>query len=201
MADNNWNDALQRIKGELSLLVRFVDKTRNGLDSLQSTVKIGSEKFPEASRQITAVAGEIEHAANNIITLLESMMLEQEKAQYLIKALAGWVAGIPDPERSKASEALVQLDWINTRQKRDLMEIFTNLSFQDLTGQKLKKVIASLSIIESKLLELALTFDFTDSIKKEEKKEMLNELKETHAAEPMRLNQDVVDKILKELGA
>ncbi|MBI5886833.1 MAG: protein phosphatase CheZ [Deltaproteobacteria bacterium] len=201
MADNDWNDALTRVKTELSVLVKFVDKTRNGLDSLQSTVKISSEKFPEASRQITSVAGEIESAANNIITLLESMMLEQEKAQYLIKSLSTWIKGVPLDDKPKVTEALSQLDGINTRQKRDLMEIFTNLSFQDLTGQKLKKVIASLSIIESKLLELALTFDFGDSIRKEDKKEMLNELKETHAAEPMRLNQDVVDKILKELGA
>lgn len=201
MADNDWNEALTRVKTELSVLVKFVDKTRNGLDSLQSTVKISSEKFPEASKQISSVAGEIENAANNIITLLESMMLEQEKAQYLIKSLSSWLKGVPLEDKAKVTEALAQLDGINTRQKRDLMEIFTNLSFQDLTGQKLKKVIASLSMIESKLLELALTFDFGDNIKKEEKKEMLNELKETHAAEPMRLNQDVVDKILKELGA
>lgn len=201
MADNSWNDALGRVKSELAVLVKFVDKTRNGLDSLQSTVKISSEKFPEASKQITSVAGEIESAANNIITLLESMMLEQEKAQYLIKSLTSWVATIPLDEKPKVVEALSQLDGINTRQKRNLMEIFTNLSFQDLTGQKLRKVIVSLSMIETKLLELALIFDFNDTIKKEDKKVMLTELKETHAAEPMRLNQDVVDKILRELGA
>ena len=201
MADNNWDDALGRVKSELSVLVKFVDKTRTGLDSLQSTVKISSEKFPEASKQINSVAGEIESAANNIITLLESMMLEQEKAQYLIKSLTTWVGGIPLEDKPKVVEALAQLDGINTRQKRNLMEIFTNLSFQDLTGQKLRKVIVSLSMIETKLLELALIFDFNDTIKKEDKKVMLTELKETHAAEPMRLNQDVVDKILRELGA
>lgn len=201
MADNNWDDALGRVKSELSVLVKFVDKTRNGLDSLQSTVKISSEKFPEASKQISSVAGEIESAANNIITLLESMMLEQEKAQYLIKSLTTWVGSIPLDDKPKVVEALSQLDGINTRQKRNLMEIFTNLSFQDLTGQKLRKVIVSLSMIETKLLELALIFDFNDTIKKEDKKVMLTELKETHAAEPMRLNQDVVDKILRELGA
>lgn len=201
MADNSWNDALGRVKSELAVLVKFVDKTRNGLDSLQSTVKISSEKFPEASKQISSVAGEIESAANNIITLLESMMLEQEKAQYLIKSLTSWVVTIPLDDKPKVVEALSQLDGINTRQKRNLMEIFTNLSFQDLTGQKLRKVIVSLSMIETKLLELALIFDFNDTIKKEDKKVMLTELKETHAAEPMRLNQDVVDKILRELGA
>lgn len=201
MTDNSWDEALGRVKSELSVLVKFVDKTRNGLDSLQSTVKISSEKFPEASKQISSVAGEIESAANNIITLLESMMLEQEKAQYLIKSLTAWVGSIPLDDKPKVVEALAQLDGINTRQKRNLMEIFTNLSFQDLTGQKLRKVIVSLSMIETKLLELALIFDFNDTIKKEDKKVMLTELKETHAAEPMRLNQDVVDKILRELGA
>ena len=101
MADNDWNDVLKRIKDELSVLVRFVDKTRTGLDSLQTTVKLSSEKFPEASRQLSAVAGELENAANNIIALLENLLMEHEEAQGVIKSLHDWAAGLPAEEKKK----------------------------------------------------------------------------------------------------
>ncbi len=200
MADNDWNDVLKRIKDELSVLVRFVDKTRTGLDSLQTTVKISSEKFPEASRQLSAVAGELENAANNIIALLEDLLMEHEEAQGVIKSLHDWASGLPPEEKKKGVVLFGKLEGINSAMKKGLMEIFSSLSFQDLTGQKLKKVVEGLSIVESKLLELAINFDFNDTIKLRDKKAMLNELKEV-ANEPMKLNQDVVDKILKELGA
>lgn len=200
MGTTDWNDNLKRIKDELSLLVRFVDKTRTGLDSLQTTVKLSSEKFPEASRQLSAVAGELENAANNIIALLENLLGEHEESQAIIKSLHEWMGGFAPEEKKKGAAMLGRLEGINSSMKKDLMEIFSSLSFQDLTGQKLKKVVEGLSIVESKLLELAINFDFNDTIKLRDKKAMLNELKEV-ANEPMKLNQDVVDKILKELGA
>ncbi|MBI5969914.1 MAG: protein phosphatase CheZ [Deltaproteobacteria bacterium] len=200
MGNEDWNDVLKRIKDELSVLVRFVDKTRTGLDSLQTTVKLSSEKFPEASRQLSAVAGELENAANNIIALLENLLMEHEEAQDVIRSLHEWAAGLSPEEKKKGAALFGKLEGISNSMKKDLMEIFSSLSFQDLTGQKLKKVVEGLSIVESKLLELAINFDFNDTIKLRDKKAMLNELKEV-ANEPMKLNQDVVDKILKELGA
>jgi chemotaxis protein CheZ len=203
MAETEWSELLKRVKDELALLVKFVDKTRNGLDSIESTVKLSTEKFPEASRQIDLVAGELENAANNIITLLESMMLEQERTQYLIKSLSEWIISVSADNKDKASDAIGQLGAINMKLKKDLMEIFSNLSFQDLTGQKLKKVMTSLSSVETRLLELALTFDIVGDKGKihKTKKDMLDVLNEAKKEEPMKLNQDVVDKILRELGA
>lgn len=203
MPETEWSELLKRVKDELALLVKFVDKTRNGLDSIESTVKLSTEKFPEASRQIDIVAGELESAANNIITLLESMMLEQERTQYLIKSLSEWINSVSADNKDKAVDAIGQLGAINMKLKKDLMEIFSNLSFQDLTGQKLKKVMTSLSSVETRLLELALTFDIVGDKSKvhKAKKDMLDALSETKKAEPMKLNQDVVDKILRELGA
>lgn len=203
MAETEWSELLKRVKDELALLVRFVDKTRNGLDSLESTVKLSTEKFPEASRQIDLVAGELENAANNIITLLESMMLEQERTQYLVKSLSEWINSVNADNKDKAVDAIGQLGAINMKLKKDLMEIFSNLSFQDLTGQKLKKVMTSLSSVETRLLELALTFDIVGDKGKiaKSKKDMLDVLNDAKKEEPMKLNQEVVDKILRELGA
>ena len=70
----NLNEVLNKLREELSSLASFIDKTRQGIDNLETTVKIGSERFPEASNQLSAVTGELENAANKIMTILEGLM-------------------------------------------------------------------------------------------------------------------------------
>ena len=64
------------------------------------------------------MAGELENAANNIITLLESMMLEQERTQYLIKSLSEWIISVSADNKDKASDAIGQLGAINMKLKK-----------------------------------------------------------------------------------
>lgn len=197
---NGLNDVLNKLREELANLAKFVDKTRQGIDNLENTVKIGSEKFPDASRQLNAVTGDLENAANNIMTILEGLLQEQDNANALITSLSKWAGSLGDGKAAEGVEILKKLEGINAKTKKEMMDIFTNLSFQDLTGQKLKKVIGSLAVVETKLLELALTFGFNDSQKKscDEKKDMLDSLK--GPTNPMPIDQDLVDKLLKELG-
>lgn len=196
--ENDQNILLNRIREELSSLAKFVDKTRKGIDSLESTVKLGSEKFPEASIQLSAVTGDLENAANNIMNILEGLMTEQEKVQAHLAELYKWASSLAEKEKVAGEAIIKNLERIHEKTKTEMMEIFSNMSFQDLTGQKLKKVIGSLSVIESKVLELALNFGYNDASKHGEKAEILNQLK---SAEQVPIKQDVVDKILRELGA
>lgn len=196
----NWDSVLNKIREELASLARFVDQTRQGIDTLETTVKISSEKFPEASTQLSAVTGDLENAANNIMSILEGLMSEGDRAHGLLKELSEWAEAARGAGNSRGVSIINELDKINAKSKQDMMDIFTNMSFQDLTGQKLKKVIGSLAVVESKLLELALNFGFNgDAIKTAGQKELLNELKGAKTSMP--IDQDVVDRIMKELGA
>lgn len=191
----NWNEVMNRLREELSGLAVFIDKTRQGIDSIEMTVKLGSERFPEASNQLSSVTGELENAANVIMTILEGLVSEQEKADALITKLSQWAEKAGGTDKEAGLSVIGELKGINSKTRSDLMDVFANMSFQDLTGQKLKKVIGSLAIVEKKLLEMALSFgldtngDATDGngggIKTAE----------------MPINQNIVDKLLKELGA
>ncbi|MBI2400243.1 MAG: protein phosphatase CheZ [Deltaproteobacteria bacterium] len=190
----NWNEVLNKLRGELSSLASFIDKTRQGIDTIETTVKVGSEKFPEASNQLSAVTGELENAANVIMTILEGLMSEQDKADTLLKKISAWAEKTEGSDKEAGLSIISDLQAINVKTRSDMMDIFANMSFQDLTGQKLKKVIGSLAVVEKKLLEMALSFG-------------VDSLDDIHAAgsgtktAELPINQDIVDRLLKELGA
>jgi chemotaxis protein CheZ len=189
----NWNEVMNRLREELSSLAIFIDKTRQGIDTIETTVKVGSEKFPEASNQLSAVTGELENAANVIMTILEGLMSEQDKADTLLKKVSEWAEKTGGADKEAGLAVISDLQAINVKTRSDMMDIFANMSFQDLTGQKLKKVIGSLAVVEKKLLEMALSFGV----------ESLGDISTgsgTKTAE-LPINQDIVDRLLKELGA
>lgn len=187
----NWNEVINKLREELASLASFIDKTRQGIDNIETTVKVGSEKFPEASNQLSAVTGELENAANTIMSILEGLMNEQERADALLGKLSAWAGKTEDKE----GLALIgDLQAINVKARSDMMDIFANMSFQDLTGQKLKKVIGSLAVVEKKLLEMALSFGL-DSI------QGVAVTGGGAKAAEVPINQDIVDRLLKELGA
>lgn len=189
---SNWNDVINKIRGELSSLASFIDKTRTGIDNLENTVRIGSERFPEASSQLSAVTGDLENAANKIMEILEGLMTEQDETTAKINALAGWIAKTQAPEEGQ--RLLKEIESMNAKSRSDTMDIFAHMSFQDLTGQKLKKVISSLAVVEKKLLEMALTFGIEESGNGAAPSE-----RPTEQVAP--IDQDIVDRLMKELRA
>ena len=196
----NLNEVLNKLREELSSLASFIDKTRQGIDNLETTVKIGSERFPEASNQLSAVTGELENAANRIMTILEGLMSEQERADALLKKLSVWAANSGAPGSEEAMTGIKDLQAINVRTRGEMMDIFANMSFQDLTGQKLKKVIGSLAVVEKKLLEMALSFGL-ESIENTDRAVAGAGGVAGIPKTEMPINQDIVDRLLKELGA
>lgn len=188
MSGKNWSEMQCKFRDEIAVLLRFIDKTRKGIETIENTVKLGSERFPEASSQIAAVTGELENAANNIMSILEGLMQEQESAHEVLKKLAEWASKANEP--ALGLKLVGELGRINEKSRREMMDIFTNMSFHDLSGQKLKKVITSLAVVESKLIEMASSFGLESGVIATLAQSKVDPLK-----------QDVVDRLLKELGA
>ena len=79
--------------------------------------------------------------------------------------------------------------------KEILMDIITGLSFQDLTGQKIKVIVGLIEEVEKRLLQLIVTF----GLKSKDANEGNDTLKEF--SDKPTLKQDVVDNILKEFSS
>ncbi|MFQ5736230.1 MAG: protein phosphatase CheZ [Thermodesulfobacteriota bacterium] len=196
MSGLNNDNIIHRLREELSRLLEYVEKTKAGLENIENTVMVGSETVPEASLQINAVTGDLETAANTIMTILEEVLAEHDMNHALIADLTEWVGGLPEKERCKGAAIISEIGAINERTKKNMMDIFSNMSFHDLSGQKLKKVTTSLSIVQSKLLEIASSFGIKNVVVQEAGASKGNG--SAIANGPM--DQDIVDQLLKELG-
>lgn len=104
--------------------------------------------FHEASSQLSAVLTQTEQATESIMEILERHMETQGEAATILDRMTA----------EGASEAEVQrLVAINGQLGEDLNGMMLALSFQDLTGQRIKRAVTALKEIESTVVEMYLS--------------------------------------------
>ena len=103
--------------------------------------------FTEASSQLSEVVQATEAAAMNIMDLVERQAENAQRSGQILNELEKSAPGLEQLEELKA---------LNSQLVTALEQILTALSFQDITGQRLKKVTGALAEIESSVLELYL---------------------------------------------
>lgn len=142
------------------LYKRLSDDMRQGLKQIYSQISSAStleldqapadadHLFHEASTQLSAVLSATEEATFHIMDVVEKHLDLQMESGTIISALK---AGSASPEQ------IARLSDINAVLGNDLTDIMTSLSFQDITGQRIKKVVTALTHIEAIVLELYLS--------------------------------------------
>ncbi|WP_432736212.1 protein phosphatase CheZ [Maridesulfovibrio sp. FT414] len=103
------------------------------------------ELFNEASDQLDAIMRTTEKATQDIMDILEKTQETQAALAAIIKAFES--GGVKKEQREKLSE-------INDTLGQDIMTIMTTLSFQDLTGQRIKIIIETIKSVEKIVLDL-----------------------------------------------
>lgn len=154
--------------------------------------------FSEASHQLDEILATTEQATVDIMDIVEKHFELQAEAAPLLEGLRTGQATAEDIERLAAMNATLG---------DDLVSIMTTLSFQDITGQRIKKIVAALQAIESTVVELYVSSSLLikaheetpdrdiDEIEAETRK-TVSELKgPTRGA-----SQDNIDDMLAQLG-
>lgn len=131
---------------------------RDGLKNIYQRLSIASEEggatlkqealFNEASDQLKEVVKATESAAMNIMDIVEKQLDLTQTNASLLQALQNKLGGDEDLETLRAN---------NARLSDDLTSVLTALSFQDIAGQRVKKVLQALNAIESHIVELYLS--------------------------------------------
>jgi chemotaxis protein CheZ len=181
-ADKIMNSIIQKSQSDLFKEVgKVARKLHDSLKSFREVLdpklrEIAVEHMPRAVDQLQMVIDKTEEAANKTMEIVEKYILKMDD-------LANHIREIQGPESS------VQFlrDFKNSLED-DLTEILTTQSFQDLTGQVLKKVIALVGDLEVELVRLITTF----GLKFEEKEPVKKEVE--------KVSQEDVDELLKEFG-
>ncbi|MDI1471799.1 MAG: protein phosphatase CheZ [Thermodesulfovibrio sp.] len=181
-ADKIMNSIIQKSQSDLFKEVgKVARKLHDSLKSFREVLdpklrEIAVEHMPRAVDQLQMVIDKTEEAANKTMEIVEKYILKMDD-------LANHIREIQGPESS------VQfLREFKNSLEDDLTEILTTQSFQDLTGQVLKKVIALVGDLEVELVRLITTF----GLKFEEKEPVKKEVE--------KVSQEDVDELLKEFG-
>lgn len=104
--------------------------------------------FLEATSQLDEVLRSTEEATSNILEIIERNELNQAEAKHILDQMLA----------EGCSQAKVKrLEAINKTLADDLTNLTLQLSFQDLTGQRIKRVVNALNKIEDTVVQLYIT--------------------------------------------
>jgi chemotaxis protein CheZ len=119
----------QRLHTDIEALAEYINSAKAEISEIGAD-KINSEYLPEASDQLNAIVGATEQATNDIFEAVES-----------IEELTSTMT----PEQAE------QVSQAVTR-------VYEACSFQDITGQRITKIVAALQNIESRVGALLQVF-------------------------------------------
>jgi len=158
------------------------DSIRSFKEALDPKLKdMAVSEMPNAVDQLQLVIERTEAAANKTMGIVEKYILSMDD-------LSAHVRNITGPE-----ESVEFLKSFKNSLEDDLTEILTTQSFQDLTGQTIKKVIRLVGDIETELVRLITTF----GVKMEPAKEAVFYGPGTTDE---KISQEGVDELLKDFG-
>ncbi len=181
-AEKILNSVIQKSQSELFKEVgKVARKLHESLKSVREALdprlrEIAIEQMPRVVDQLQMVIDKTEEAANKTMEIVEKYILKMDDLASHIRSIQG------------NDEAVKFLKEFKDSLEDDLTEILTTQSFQDLTGQALKKVIGLVGDLEVELVKLIATF----GLKIEEKEPIKREAE--------KVSQEDVDELLKEFG-
>jgi len=198
-----YREANVHMRGELGKLADYINKTRQSLRVLDPTIRESSQLIPQASMQLSSITDATEKAAHKIMSIAEKFMEDRDIIAEEIENLRKIYDNYLVDKDTDFVENLQVIEDINEENRGELLEILTTLSFQDLTGQKIKKIVQLVDEIENKILELLVIFgiemDENPEETLEKKREMLDKLQESKSSSDG-IGQGFIDDILEGLG-
>jgi len=181
------DEAIQSImkKGQGELFKEVGKVTRKLHDSIRGFKEAIDPKLkdmaitdmPNAVDRLQYVIDRTEEAANKTMGIVEKYILN-------IDELSSHIRKLREPQ-----ETIDYLKAFKNNLEDDLTEVLTTQSFQDLTGQTIKKVITLVGDIEEELVRLIATFGVK-----------IEAGVKTEAIEPEQVSQTGVDDLLKDFG-
>jgi chemotaxis protein CheZ len=177
---------------------------------------IATKYIPQATDQLESIIKTTEIAANKIMDNLESMREDIEKMEGILAALGEGKMIVPggkkEIDRQTIEDLSPLIDYIGSNIKNHMSLIsdsFIQMSFQDLTGQRIKRIIELEGQIEERIKNMVISFGIkltekekNPDISEEELQKVVKE-KATELAGPQKegqgLDQEGIDDLLANL--
>jgi chemotaxis protein CheZ len=190
--NHDMREGLQDIYKEI------VQAAKTEGDASRSDRNQADQLFQEAAQQLDKILQTTESATTEIMDIVEKHMDLQADAVGILDNLENGTA---------APEDVARLRDANGALGEDLMRIMTTLSFQDLTGQRIKRIIEAIKKVEQIVLDLYLSTGLQIKAQAEAPDRAIDELKAEAKQKVSELKgpqtkvqQGDVDDLLKQLG-
>jgi chemotaxis protein CheZ len=191
----------EELRSGLGTVYREINSARkesSGSPAPQPQHEDTSKLFMEASDQLDQILRSTEQATVEIMDIVEQHL---DSASEIERA----IARVIDKHGQDPDLQMLALRFGGMQQ--DLMSIMTTLSFQDLTGQRIKRIVDALKRVEAIVLELFLSTGLVLRARAEEPEKDLTEIREQSRQKVSTLHgpqadasQGDVDDLLASLG-
>ena len=182
---------------EVGELTRYLDTM------LRQLMEVGmpgtSTQLSQASNHLTDLTRLTEDGTHRVMGLTEAI---QDNRVLLKEALEKLMVSATSQSQqdAMAKQAAILHHMLESDDKR-LLDIMTALSFQDLVGQRIAKIVTILDDVQHKLLEIVVTFGLKREGGPSKTNGQADEmLKQLEASRSTALKQDLVDGILDQFG-
>lgn len=184
---------------KLGELARYIDETMRRLNELEQPLSSSASQLPKASDALTDLTRMTEEGTHKVMELTESLLKNQRQFRAGLEAIQIGLSEAGMEQIGIVAQAAGLMTLLADNQKT-MMDIMTALSFQDLTGQRIKKVVGILDDVQSRLLELVVVFGAKVTANEAGGERASELLKELEMTKKTSIKQDMVDDLLKEFG-
>jgi chemotaxis protein CheZ len=149
------------------LALMIIDFRRDLKSRIHPDITDLTQKYiPQTADQLEGIIETTEQAANKIMDNLEAMQVDCENMAAILSDLKGGKISLPagdgseiEPNSTEALAPLIQhLTTIIDANTAMIADSFVQMSFQDLTGQRIKRIMSLVSQMESRLQKMVVSF-------------------------------------------
>ena len=192
--EGNFNDTTLELYGELGELAKYINGAKKELQSFRPDT-LSKEKLPEASDQLAAIVSTTEDATRKIMDSCDEVGSIHERVRDRLLSIE---PAIDSDIMMSIEESLVESEDAVTR-------IYEACTFQDLTGQRIQRIVETLKEVERQVLRMVIVFgvnnEHNTSLDEKAKEELKSDAELLNGPQlpGSSLEQDDIDDILNQL--
>ena len=183
---------------ELGELARYLESAMRKVAEVGAPMVANSAQLPQATAHLLDLNKMTEEGTLEVMRLIEIMQDNRAQAAKELTAIVSTLDAVDcrtlATRLGKTAQELAQDD-------KNLMDIMTALSFQDLVAQRVKKLVTIIEDVQCKLVELVVVFGLKQESTAPETQGKAGEmLRQLEASKSTALKQELADELLSEFG-
>ncbi len=201
MAEGNFHRTVNiKVRGVIGEMAAYINQTLRNLQSLDPTVRQSQREIPKVAKHLAEIIQTTEDATNRVLEQTEHLVEEQTTVEQMLSRVGEMVHLLgKNPTQGEVVKCLEAIKEVQRRSQGRAIDIMAAMEFQDLTTQKIQKLIGLVAEVESRLLKLLIMFRIEDATLQGAAPDPIVETctKDRSAL----CDQEIVDQLLREFQA